>query len=34
LGGVAVTEYLATNHITTTQGRQEDQTIIILCINQ
>jgi hypothetical protein len=33
-GGVAVTEYLATNHITTAQGRQEDQTIIILCNNQ
>lgn len=33
-GGVAVTEYLVTNHIATAQGRQENQTIIILCINQ
>ena len=33
-GGVAVTEYLAVNHITTAQNRQEDQSIIILCINQ
>lgn len=33
-GGIVGTEYLVVNHITTTQGRQEDQTIIILCINQ
>lgn len=32
-GGVVVTEYLVTNHITTAQGRQEDQSIIVLCIN-
>jgi hypothetical protein len=32
-GGVAGTEYLAVNHITTAQSRQEDQQIIILCIN-
>jgi hypothetical protein len=33
-GGVAGTEYLAVNHITTAQTRQEDQSIIILCTNQ
>jgi hypothetical protein len=32
-GGIAGVEYLVVNHITTAQGRQEDQTIIILCIN-
>lgn len=33
-GGVVGTEYLVLNHISTAQGRQEDQTIIILCINE
>jgi hypothetical protein len=32
-GGVAGVEYLVINHISTAQGRQEDQTVIILCIN-
>lgn len=33
-GGTANTEYLVTNHITTAQGRQEDQTLIILCLER
>jgi len=33
-GGTLGVEYLVVNHVTTSQGRQEDQTIIILCINQ
>lgn len=32
-GGTLGVEYLIVNHISTVQSRQEDQTIIILCIN-
>lgn len=31
-GGTVGVEYLIVVHITTAQGRQEDQTVIILCL--